>query len=194
VTLTLRDGRSVALAPGMERYVDESTGEEMQRPLLGIGADERVLTRPAYGAREVPFRRGVLELASLAWGQVVEVVRQTALGIARIVTGELSPRNVGSLITIAMAASSAAEAGLGPFLYVMAVLSVNLGLLNLLPIPVLDGGHIAAAVVEGVTRRPISLRVRELANLVGLILLVTLMVFALRNDILRLLSAPPGSG
>jgi regulator of sigma E protease len=69
----------------------------------------------------------------------------------------------------------------------MALISVNLGLMNLLPIPVLDGGHIAQAMLEGVTRRPLSLRAREIANIVGLILLFTLMLFVFKNDIVRLM-------
>jgi regulator of sigma E protease len=64
---------------------------------------------------------------------------------------------------------------------------VNLGLMNLLPIPVLDGGHIAQAALESVTRRPLSVRAREIANIVGLILLFTLMLFVFKNDIVRLM-------
>ena len=69
----------------------------------------------------------------------------------------------------------------------MALISVNLGLMNLLPIPVLDGGHIAQAALEGVTRRPLSIRAREIANLVGIVLLFMLMVFVFKNDIVRLM-------
>jgi regulator of sigma E protease len=69
----------------------------------------------------------------------------------------------------------------------MALISVNLGLMNLLPIPVLDGGHIAQTLFEVVTRRPLSLRAREIANLVGILLLVSLMIFVFKNDIVRLM-------
>jgi len=195
IALSLRDGRSVTLVPATESYVDEDTKELRERPLIGFRPDERALLD--YGAllvNVVPARRGLVEMATMSWEQVVDVVRMNVLGIARIVTGEASSRNFGSLIYIATAASSAAEEGLGPFLILMALLSVNLGLLNLLPIPVLDGGHVATAVVESVTRRPLSVRTREIANLVGLILLFSLMVFAFRNDILRLLPPPPGAG
>ena len=83
-------------------------------------------------------------------------------------------------------AAEAAEAGLGTYLFQMALISVNLGLMNLLPIPVLDGGHIVTAALEGITRRRLSLRTRELANWVGLALLLTLMVFAFGNDLMWL--------
>jgi regulator of sigma E protease len=82
-------------------------------------------------------------------------------------------------------ATEAAEEGWGPFLSLMALISVNLALMNLLPIPVLDGGHIAQAALEGITRRPLSARAREIANVVGLILLFTLMLFVFKNDIMR---------
>jgi regulator of sigma E protease len=68
----------------------------------------------------------------------------------------------------------------------MALISVNLGLINLLPIPVLDGGHIVTALIEGATRRRLSLRARELANWVGLALLLSLMVLAFANDVIRI--------
>jgi regulator of sigma E protease len=193
--LGLLDGRTVTLAPVAQSYLEEDTRERRERPFVGLRPDERALVdRAALRANDVPARRGVVEMAAMAWEQVVEVVRLTALGIARIVTGEISFRTVGGPLYLFTIASSAAEEGLGVFLSMMALISVNLGLLNLLPIPVLDGGHIATAVVEGVTRRPLSIRTREIANLVGLVLLITLMVFVFRNDILRLLPAAPGPG
>jgi regulator of sigma E protease len=84
-------------------------------------------------------------------------------------------------------ASEAAEEGWSSFLFQMALISVNLGLMNLLPIPVLDGGNIAQALLEAVTRRPLSARARVVAQAVGLALLVTLMLFVFKNDIVRLM-------
>jgi len=196
VALTLRDGRSITLSPVAESYVEEDTRERRERPFVGFRPDERgLLVDPAaLRVNEVTVQRGVVEAATIAWNQVAKTVRWTVLGIARIVTGEISFRTVGGPLYLFTVASSAAEEGLGVFLSMMALISVNLGLLNLLPIPVLDGGHVATAVVESVTRRPLSIRTREIANLVGLILLFTLMVFVFRNDILRLLPPPPGAG
>jgi regulator of sigma E protease len=84
-------------------------------------------------------------------------------------------------------AAQAAQEGWSSFLFKMALISVNLGLMNLLPIPVLDGGHIVATAVEAATRKPLSLRTREVANMVGILLLVFLMVFVFKNDIVRLM-------
>ncbi|MFL5270577.1 MAG: site-2 protease family protein, partial [Anaeromyxobacteraceae bacterium] len=100
---------------------------------------------------------------------------------------QLSLKSVGGPFTIFVMASEAAEEGLSSFLFQMALISVNLGLMNLLPIPVLDGGHLAACLVEGVTRRPLSMRAREVANLVGIVLLVLLMIVVFKNDIARLM-------
>jgi regulator of sigma E protease len=135
----------------------------------------------------VPLARSLFENLSLAWHDLVEVVRLTVLGIARIVTGDISFKTVGGPIMLFQIASDAAEEGLASFLFKMALISVNLGLMNLLPIPVLDGGHIAQSLVESVTRRPLSTRTREVANLIGVILLFTLMIFVFKNDIVRLI-------
>jgi regulator of sigma E protease len=188
VTLALRDGRTVTVTPTVDPYVDRLTKERLERPLVGFQPDRGALV----DARElvvekVELRRGLLEIATVAWNDLVEVVRLTVLGIARIVTGHISFKTVGGPIMLFSIASDAVDEGLGSFLFKMALISVNLGLMNLLPIPVLDGGHIAAAIVESVTRRPLSVRSREIANIVGLILLFTLMLFVFKNDISRLL-------
>ena len=109
------------------------------------------------------------------------------LGIGRILTGDISFKTVGGPIMLFTIAAQAVDEGWESFLFKMALISVNLGLMNLLPIPVLDGGHIATCLVEGVTRRRLSIRAREIANLVGIILLVTLMIFVFKNDIARLM-------
>jgi regulator of sigma E protease len=188
VALGLLDGRTVELVPAAERYLDDLTREPRERLLLGFSPDRRGLVDPrALLVEEVPLARGVTEIARLAWRQLSEVVRLTVLGIVRIATGHISFKTVGGPIMLFSIASEAAEEGWGTFLFQMALISVNLGLMNLLPIPVLDGGHIAQALLEGVTRRPLSVRAREIANVVGLILLFTLMLFVFKNDIVRLM-------
>jgi regulator of sigma E protease len=82
-------------------------------------------------------------------------------------------------------AGEQATAGVVSFLAFMALLSINLGILNLLPIPVLDGGHLVFYTMEMIFRRPVSMKVREIAQQVGLVLLVSLMVLAFYNDIIR---------
>jgi regulator of sigma E protease len=187
--LALADGRAVTLVPGAEPYKDDVTMEEQQRMVLGFfPEDSRGLLDPRTRlVAEVPLDRGVAEMASLAWQDLSRVVRLTVLSIQRIFTGHISFKTVGGPIMLFQIASEAAGEGWFVFLNYMAVISVNLGLMNLLPIPVLDGGHIAQAAIEGVTRRPLSTRAREIANVVGLILLFTLMIFVFKNDIVRVI-------
>ncbi len=188
VRIGLAGGRTVTLVPTAETTVDRVTRDRTARPVVGFLPDRRALVDPAsLLADRVPLQRGAAEIAGAAWRQLVEIVRMTVLGIVRIVQGRISFKTVGGPIMLFSIASEAAEEGIGSFLFTMALISVNLGLMNLLPIPVLDGGHIAAALVEGVTRRPLSIRAREIANIVGLVLLFTLMLFVFKNDIVRIM-------
>jgi regulator of sigma E protease len=120
--------------------------------------------------------------AQQTWGASVVVVK----GIALMFQGRVPLRELGGPIAIARAAGQQARAGARQFLSMLAFLSVNLGVLNLLPIPALDGGHLAFFAVEGLMRRPLRPRHREIAQQVGLLLLITLMVFVFYNDIHRL--------
>jgi regulator of sigma E protease len=187
VAIGLADGRTVTLVPGEEKFKDEVTREARSRPRIGFHLEDRAgIDTRALMAEEVALRRGPGELARLAAEQLGEVVRLTVLGIYKIATLQLSFKNVGGTLMLFQIASDAAEAGLKVFLFQMALISVNLGLMNLLPIPVLDGGHIVTALIEGATRRRLSMRARELANWVGLALLLTLMVLAFANDVIRI--------
>ncbi|BDG02457.1 RIP metalloprotease RseP [Anaeromyxobacter oryzae] len=192
VKLALADGRTIEIVPGRRTVKDEISGKQVDLPVVGFEPDRRVpVDAKALVAAQVPLDRGLGEIAGLAVQQLREVVRITVLGIVRIATGKISFENVGGPLMLFQIAREAAEEGWESFLFKMALISVNLGLMNLLPIPVLDGGHIAQAAVEGVTRRPLSMRAREVANVVGLILLVVLMGFVFKNDIVRFLK-PPG--
>ena len=116
------------------------------------------------------------------------MIHLTVEGIAKLVQRVVPLENVGGPILIAQAVGQQAQEGLVPVLLMAALISVNLGLLNLLPIPVLDGGHIVFLTLEMIFRRPMSEAVQEMSARVGLVLLVGLMLFATWNDIMRLLS------
>jgi len=185
-TFTLADGRTVEITPAEVRYRDEVTGREASRVTVGLSQDPRALVdESALRVPTVTLRRGPAEVAALAVKETVSQIRSLVMGIVMMLTGKISSGQVGGIIQIVQMTGQMVEQGLGMFLGFMAFISVNLGLMNLLPIPVLDGGHIAQALVETVTRRPLSLRTREIANVVGLILLISLMVFAFHNDIVR---------
>jgi len=106
--------------------------------------------------------------------------------LARMVTLEVSTKTISGPLTIAQYAGASAQIGLGSFVLFLAVVSVSLGVLNLLPVPVLDGGHLLFYVIEGVTGRPLSERVLHWGQQIGVALLVALMSLAFYNDILRL--------
>ena len=88
---------------------------------------------------------------------------------------------------IAQLAGQQAKAGVIPLIFFIALLSVNLGIINLLPIPVLDGGHLLFFFIEAVSRKPVNLKVREMAQQVGVFVLFLLMIFVFYNDIVRVL-------
>jgi len=112
-----------------------------------------------------------------------------AISLVRLVQNEVSARNIGGVITIGRVASQSFEVGVVAFLKMMAIISINLFLLNLLPIPVLDGGHLVFFTLEALKGSPISFKKLEIAQQVGLVLLLSLMIFALFNDITHLISS-----
>ena len=113
------------------------------------------------------------------------VIKFIGVGLLRIFQGRVSLSSVSGPITMYDIAGQAGARGPTSFVWAMAFISVNLGLINLLPIPVLDGGHLFFFVIEGLRRRPLSLRVREVASLVGMVFLVLLMLVAFKNDVER---------
>lgn len=123
------------------------------------------------------LRRGVKMTATLT--------REMVLGIAGLATGKLSSRVIGGPIMLYQLASQASEQGLAAFLKMFALISINLGLMNLLPVPVLDGFHILVSGIEGISRRAVPVRVREIASYVGIVMLLALMLLAFKNDVLR---------
>ena len=116
---------------------------------------------------------------------VPKIVGQMVKVIGGLLTFQVSHKTLGGPVMMYQLASKSAEQGLDSFLHLMAVISINLGVMNLLPIPILDGFHLLSAFWEGIRRRPIPVRVREVANVIGLILLVALMGMALFNDVTR---------
>jgi regulator of sigma E protease len=106
-------------------------------------------------------------------------------------SGEISVKNVGGPIAIVSLSNRAAEAGLISYLLFMALISVNLGILNLLPIPVLDGGHLLFMGIEAVRGKPLSDSTMMILQKIGIALLLVLMIFAIYNDMFRLISGKP---
>jgi regulator of sigma E protease len=114
-----------------------------------------------------------------------EVVQLTLISILRLLQGRLSIKSLGGPLTLFNVAGTAARQGALNYLTLMAFISINLGLINLLPIPLLDGGHLLFLLYEAVVRRPLSMKLREYAHIAGLLMLLTIMVLAFKNDIER---------
>jgi regulator of sigma E protease len=117
--------------------------------------------------------------------ETIDVMHFNLVAVVRLMQGRLSFESLSGPLTIYEVAGEEGRKGPGYFIWVMAVLSINLGLLNLLPIPVLDGGHLMFFAVEALLRRPIPLRIREISHLVGMSLVILLMAMAFKNDVER---------
>ncbi|WP_439861273.1 sigma E protease regulator RseP [Pseudomonas sp. MBLB4136] len=139
---------------------------------------------PPEMLREVSF--GPLEAVGEALSRTWTMSLLTLDSLRKMLFGELSVKNLSGPITIAKVAGASAESGLGDFLNFLAYLSISLGVLNLLPIPVLDGGHLLFYLVEWARGRPLSERVQGWGMQIGISLVIGVMLLALVNDLSRL--------
>lgn len=136
---------------------------------------------------DTTFKRfGVIESVKAGARRTMELIDLTLVFIRKLFAGAVSTSSIGGPITVVQIAGQAAQTDFSSILSVLAFLSIQLGILNLLPIPILDGGHLFFACFELVLRRPLSLKAREIAQQIGLALLVMLMLLAFYNDIMRL--------
>jgi regulator of sigma E protease len=174
--VVLRDGRERGLTASPT--IDETTdnrGNIVRTPRLGITGKKVEFVR--HGPVESIWR-GVAE----TWVQTAGTVQ--ALG--QIISGRRQTDELGGPIRIAEMSGDVARGGPASLLVFMAVLSVNLGLINLFPVPMLDGGHLLFYVVEGLRGRPLGPRAQEYGFRIGLVLVFSLMLFATWNDLSRL--------
>jgi len=136
---------------------------------------------------EVTERYGPIEAVQRGFTQTVEMTATLAIGIWQIIDGSTPVRQaMGGPIMIAQMAGREAHEGLSAVLMFTVMLSLQLGIINLLPVPLLDGGHLLFFAFEGIRGKPLQLRTREMALQVGLLLLVALMAFVIFNDISRI--------
>ena len=133
-----------------------------------------------------PFTPTPLEAIGLSVERNIDMAGQILGTLRDLVTGEASPKQLMGPVGIAQLSGESAQAGWISLLGLMAGISLNLGLLNLLPIPVLDGGHIFIMGIETISRRDFSLQMKEKMLFVGFLLLMTLMVTVIYNDLTRI--------
>jgi len=151
-------------------------GEEIRIGRIGISPEMSM-------RRYNPFRA-----VYMGFMKTGEIIYLTGMVIVKIFQNIVPADTIGGPLMILKIAGDQAQAGLIPLIMFMAVLSVNLGVLNFLPIPILDGGHIFFLAIEAVKGSPVSIKMREVAQQVGMFLLILLMVFAFYNDISRFLA------
>jgi regulator of sigma E protease len=180
ITLTFQRGREVISRQQAleEREETDDFKNTQKRLIFGAFNDPATLA---------PYERklGAMESLRFAVQMVGRDMTIIAKGLSKLASGQIPLSSMGGPMMIFVIAEKSANSSLVEFFMMMAMISVNLGLVNLLPIPVLDGGHLVFLTLEGVRRRPPSLRVREVANVVGLAILFTLMVIVLWNDTWR---------
>ena len=151
-------------------------GEEIDLYKLGISASPNTIIE-----RLNPF-----EAFWAGIGQTWYITKITLISVVKMVEGKLSPKTLGGPILIAQMAGARVQEGIIPFVFFMALLSINLGIINLLPIPILDGGHLLFYIIELISGREVNVKWREMAQQIGFVLLVMLMILVFYNDILRI--------
>jgi regulator of sigma E protease len=151
---------------------------------IGVFSGQRmVLPRMRETAPE-----GLFAAMGMAWNRTVDGVVKTVAGYKKLITKEVGLNNIGGPLAIGKVASDSFQISLSMFFRLMAIISINLGVINLFPIPVLDGGHIMFLGFELINRGPLSRRKLELAQRFGVSFLFLLIFIALFNDISRLIS------
>ena len=153
------------------------TGETIKVGRIQAGIGSKAVSFVAYDPISAVWH-------GVTWTKDMTVL--TVKGFWKLVVGTIDRSNIGGPIQIASMAGQQAREGLAPLAMFTAIISVNLAVLNLLPVPMLDGGHLFFFIIEGVLGRPLSLRKREAAQQLGFVLLMLLMVYALYNDLVRI--------
>jgi regulator of sigma E protease len=183
-----RPGKAVEVAymrngyPGtLELTLGEEVEGEERRGLIGIGIANT--WEDYYALRKYSPLESFSAAVEKTWSSTLFTVRM----LARMVTGDVSIKNISGPINIAQFAGQSAERGLSYFLGFLAIISISLGVLNLLPIPVLDGGQIVYQLVELLKGSPLTERAQILGQQIGILALLLLMSFAFYNDIARIL-------
>jgi regulator of sigma E protease len=170
----LRDNREIEVAvQPTKREARNIYGQEIEIWIIGISGEHFFEKSPPWVAvGQGLYRTGEYSVITL-------------VGLFKMIKGEISPKNLGGPILIAQKAGEQVQEGLVSFLVFVALISINLGILNFLPIPVLDGGHLLFFLMEWILGRPVELKHRERAQQVGIFILILIMMYAFYNDIAR---------
>jgi regulator of sigma E protease len=191
------DGETVSFSRQISELISKHQGREIAIRFARNGQEQEVRLTPVKRTESswavgigisdqlTHLDPGVFEALKLSVEQNWDTTQEIFRTLAGLFTGETSPRQLMGPVGIASVSGESAQAGIIPLLGLLASLSLNLGLLNLMPIPVLDGGHILILLLEGVARRDFSIRVKERMLVAGFVLLMLLMVTVIYNDLTR---------
>ena len=200
------DGQKVVFWEDIRPKIAEGKGKEVEVIVERSAGEKSFLIKPRlskskniFGEEESTYLIGVSPAGKTIiekrnpWDAIIASVdktwyisKLTVISVVKMFEGVISPRTLGGPIFIAQVAGAQVKEGIIPFILFMAVLSINLGVINLFPIPVLDGGHIFFYLIEIVIRRDISIKVKEIFQQIGFIILLMLMLFVIFIDIERL--------
>lgn len=197
--ISMINGQEVSSWAKMTELIRGSEGKPLVITYLRDGKEAQVSLKPKYheGAETwiigitkyvdpqnyVKKRYGFFAAIGAGLKENLKLLKLTGEVLGRLVTFQLSYKALGGPVQIAQVSAMAARSGLGEFLFFLAFLSMQLGILNLLPIPVLDGGHVLFMAIEGIRKKPVSLKVRTISTQFGLAFLLGLMVLVTINDV-----------
>lgn len=153
-------------------------GEDKEIGMIGV----------ASGGEFIQERASPPKAILKGFERTIDISILTVVGIVKLIQRILPAETIGGPLLIAQLAGEQASAGMTSFILFTAIISINLGIINLLPIPILDGGHLFFFLIEAIRGRPLSIKMREIAQQIGLFIIIALMIFAFYNDIMRFLS------
>ncbi len=176
--LTVRREESIFIVKLIPKQISSKNifGEEIKRYVIGIQSSGDTFVKDLN-----PFQ-ALSESIIQTW----KISKLVVISIVKMIQGTLSIKTMGGPIMIAEMAGDQAREGAANLIFFIALLSINLGILNILPIPVLDGGHLIFFFIEAAIGRPVSIRVRQIAQQAGILILILLMIFVFYNDISRI--------
>jgi regulator of sigma E protease len=174
VTIRYQRGEAIASTDALLQVeeVKDQFGQSFRIGRLGIGQERREFEKV-----------GVVEAIPAATGYTFALTRSMIDGLWQIISGRRSTKDLGGPLKMAQIAGQQASLGLFEFIQLVALFSINLGFINLLPVPMLDGGHLVFYAAEAVRRKPVSIRAQEWAFRGGLAMLLALLVFTTFNDL-----------
>ncbi|MGC8908350.1 MAG: RIP metalloprotease RseP [Desulfomonilaceae bacterium] len=198
------DGQSVWRWDDMRSIIEKSAGKDLVMTIEREGRAMDVHVTPSLSDQKDVFGDSVGRIGVAPSGQTVKLgffasiyeglrftgylTKLVLTTLAKVVRGDISAKALSGPITIVQASGESLKAGLFSFIFLLSYISINLAIINLLPVPILDGGHLLFFLIEAIIRKPVTGRVREVAVHAGLLFIVLLMVLVFYNDITRIVT------